>query len=41
MWDDKKTKVGEEAPIKINDHACDALRYGVKEVFSDYRLLAA
>ena len=26
-WDDKKTEVGEDAPKKAADHACDALRY--------------
>jgi len=41
MWDPDAIKRGEEAPIKTNDHGCDALRYGVEEVFSDYRLLAA
>lgn len=29
MWDPKKTEKGEDAPIKLNDHACDALRYVV------------
>lgn len=29
MWDPKKTEKGEDAPIKINDHAVDALRYAV------------
>ena len=26
-WDEKKTEIGEDAPKKANDHACDALRY--------------
>lgn len=29
-WDDKATAKGEDAPMKIDDHACDALRYVVK-----------
>lgn len=35
-WNDKKARVGEEEPIKANDHACDALRYIVNDVFSLY-----
>jgi PBSX family phage terminase large subunit len=27
VWDTKKAKLGEDAPLKQNDHACDALRY--------------
>lgn len=27
MWDPKKAKLGEDAPMKNNDHAVDALRY--------------
>jgi PBSX family phage terminase large subunit len=27
-WDDKAALVGEDKPIKVNDHECDALRYG-------------
>lgn len=27
MWDPKKTAKGEDAPIKLNDHSMDALRY--------------
>ena len=29
-WDSKKAKIGEDAPIKVNDHAIDATRYGIK-----------
>lgn len=29
MWDPKATLRGEDAPIKVNDHACDAIRYAV------------
>jgi len=28
VWDPKKAELGEDAPIKVNDHVCDALRYG-------------
>ena len=28
-WDMKKCKIGEDAPIKDRDHACDALRYAI------------
>lgn len=29
-WDEKAQRKGEDKPIKINDHGCDALRYGIK-----------
>lgn len=29
-WDDEAAERGEDKPIKQNDHACDALRYGVR-----------
>ncbi|MFH8619174.1 PBSX family phage terminase large subunit [Streptomyces sp. NPDC017979] len=29
-WDDEKSEKGEDAPIKQDDHSCDALRYGVR-----------
>ncbi|MGH3584837.1 MAG: PBSX family phage terminase large subunit, partial [Pseudonocardia sp.] len=29
-WDDEKAEKGEDAPIKADDHGCDALRYGVR-----------
>lgn len=29
-WDDEKAEKGEDAPIKQDDHGCDALRYGVR-----------
>ncbi|MGH7954744.1 MAG: PBSX family phage terminase large subunit [Gloeomargaritales cyanobacterium] len=28
-WDSKKSLIGEDAPIKVNDHCCDAWRYGI------------
>ncbi len=30
VWDEKKAAKGEEAPVKANDHSCDAWRYGVR-----------
>lgn len=29
VWDDKKTEKGIDAPVKQNDHSCDAARYAV------------
>jgi PBSX family phage terminase large subunit len=29
VWDPKKQEKGEDAPLKANDHGCDALRYAV------------
>lgn len=29
VWDAKAAEKGEDAPVKLNDHAVDALRYGV------------
>lgn len=29
VWDTKASDKGEDAPVKLNDHAVDALRYGV------------
>ena len=31
-WDDKASNLGEDRPLKINDHAMDALRYFVRTV---------
>ncbi|MGS2641692.1 PBSX family phage terminase large subunit [Streptosporangium sp. G12] len=28
-WDDKAAEKGEDKPVKVDDHSCDALRYGV------------
>ena len=36
-WDDKKAQRGEDAPIKVDDHGLDALRYGVKTTESAWR----
>lgn len=32
VWDSKGTERGEDVPLKINDHACDALRYATMRV---------
>ncbi|MFE5628466.1 PBSX family phage terminase large subunit [Streptomyces sp. NPDC056543] len=29
-WDDEAAEKGEDKPIKLEDHSCDALRYGVR-----------
>lgn len=29
-WDDEAAEKGEDKPIKLDDHSCDALRYGVR-----------
>ena len=39
-WDAKAAKRGEEQPLKTNDHAPDAGRYVVNDIFKDYRLAA-
>jgi PBSX family phage terminase large subunit len=28
-WDDDKAAKGEDAPVKVDDHACDAMRYAI------------
>jgi len=33
VWDSKKALLGEEQPVKKNDHACDALRYALFTAF--------
>lgn len=38
IWDEKALQRGEEKPIKINDHACDALRYFCKTIINPRRL---
>lgn len=37
-WDKKKQKIGEDAPIKQNDHAPDALRYFVQTKVPAWRI---
>lgn len=34
-WDTKAQERGEDKPKKENDHACDALRYGVKRLYKE------
>ncbi|WP_280465851.1 PBSX family phage terminase large subunit [Nocardia brasiliensis] len=29
VWDTKATEEGKDAPVKLNDHSCDSLRYGL------------
>jgi PBSX family phage terminase large subunit len=36
VWDAKQQGKGQDAPIKINDHACDALRYACMRIRQDY-----
>lgn len=38
-WDNKKSLLGEDAPIKLNDHACDAWRYGIVTTETMWRQL--
>lgn len=33
VWDAKRAERGDEAPVKHNDHACDALRYALFTAF--------
>lgn len=37
VWDDKAAQKGEDKPVKVNDHACDALRYVVATTESVWR----
>ena len=36
-WDEKKSDLGEDAPTKMNDHCCDALRYYAHSTGKLYR----
>lgn len=38
IWDEKAQQRGIEQPVKVNDHACDALRYFCKTVVHPRRL---
>ena len=40
VWDDKARMRGEEQPVKVDDHACDALRYVIKTTASRWRISA-
>jgi len=37
VWDDKAAQKGEDKPVKVNDHASDALRYAVTTTESLWR----
>lgn len=36
-WDPKATEQGRDEPIKVNDHGCDAARYGLKTTAFSWR----
>jgi PBSX family phage terminase large subunit len=36
-WDDDKAAKGEDAPIKVDDHACDAMRYAIHTTEGQWR----
>lgn len=38
IWDEKARQRGIEQPVKVNDHACDALRYFCKTIIHPRRL---
>lgn len=38
VWDEKAAANGKEQPLKVMDHACDALRYFCKTMISKWRL---
>lgn len=38
-WDPEATAKGQDAPIKVDDHAPDALRYGIRSTRSRWRYL--
>ncbi|MBR1560810.1 MAG: PBSX family phage terminase large subunit [Clostridia bacterium] len=40
VWDEKARMRGEEQPVKVDDHACDALRYVIKTTASRWRISA-
>ncbi|MDR2044499.1 MAG: PBSX family phage terminase large subunit [Clostridium sp.] len=40
IWDEKAAENGFERPVKQNDHACDALRYGIATVIYTKRRFA-
>jgi PBSX family phage terminase large subunit len=39
-WDPNAAKLGEDKPIKANDHSCDPFRYACATVFDQYRRAA-
>lgn len=36
-WDDDKASKGEDAPVKVDDHACDAMRYAIHTTEAAWR----
>lgn len=38
-WDEKAALLGEDKPLKVNDHSCDALRYGLHSTVNEWRHL--
>ena len=38
VWDEAAAKRGEEKPLKVRDHGCDALRYYCKTMIQKWRL---
>jgi PBSX family phage terminase large subunit len=38
VWDEKARERGAEQPVKVNDHACDAIRYFCKTMIKPWRL---
>ena len=40
-WDSRAAKAGEDAPVKMNDDAVDALRYGLHGVIPQWRVTGA
>ena len=41
VWDDKAAATGKEAPVKMQDHGPDSLRYWVNTILPDWRKQAA
>jgi PBSX family phage terminase large subunit len=41
VWDEKAAQSGEDRPVKVNDHSCDAMRYAVHSSITDWRHLLA
>lgn len=35
VWDPKAQERGEDKPLKVNDHSCDALRYACRRIFGN------
>jgi PBSX family phage terminase large subunit len=41
VWDEKAADKGEDKPVKLNDHSCDALRYVLHSTAHEWRHLLA